>query len=340
MAKTASPAKAPVPAPAPAAPVAAPAGSKKGTETQKAAPTGAVKKEPATKSALANAAHTDALKMQQIAKLKILLEQKLSNHSTLTRNLQEKKALLANVRKTHSHCNKREVNIDHEGKSIASLEVEIMMAKDLPKMDWYSGKCDPYVILSLSPPAACLDTSDKRTKVKPRERSPVWNQSFIFKPIEFKKADLVLNVMDAENFGNDDFMGKIIIPLPTIENQLWVEKWYPLTDPDKKTEAKLLSGSVLVRTKFVFSEKLRLEGEVKEVASQMEKLSKDMKKITTHINRLEGNTTTRGSASDDVWLFAEFDGETPLLFTDLEPVTDISATGGVPIGKHDMCSIL
>lgn len=169
----------------------------------------------------------------------ILLEQKLSNHSTLTRNLQEKKALLANVRKTHSHCNKREVNIDHEGKSIASLEVEIMMAKDLPKMDWYSGKCDPYVILSLSPPAACLDTSDKRTKVKPRERSPVWNQSFIFKPIEFKKADLVLNVMDAENFGNDDFMGKIIIPLPTIENQLWVEKWYPLTDPDKKTEAKV-----------------------------------------------------------------------------------------------------
>jgi len=51
-----------------------------------------------------------------------------------------------------------------------------MMAKDLPKMDWYSGKCDPYVILSLSPPAACLDSSDKRTKVKPRERSPVWNQ--------------------------------------------------------------------------------------------------------------------------------------------------------------------
>ena len=106
--------------------------------------------------------------------------------------------------------------------------------------------------------------------------------------------------MDAENFGNDDFMGKITIPLTSIENQQWVEKWYPLTDPDKKTEAKQLSGSVLVRTKFVFSEKLRLEGECKEAAAAMEKLSKDMKKITTHVNRLEGNETTRGSASDDV----------------------------------------
>lgn len=121
------------------------------------------------------------------------------------------------------------MSIDKVGNSNASLEVEIMMAKDLPKMDWYSGKCDPYVMLSLSPPAACLDQSDKRTKVKPRERSPVWNQSFIFKPIEFRSCDLVLTVMDAENFGNDDFMGKIIIPLKNVDTQQWVEKWYPLT---------------------------------------------------------------------------------------------------------------
>lgn len=219
-----------------------------------------------------------------------------------------------------------------------------MMAKDLPKMDWYSGKCDPYVILSLSPPAACADTSDKRTKVKPRERSPVWNQSFIFKPIEFKKADLVLNVMDAENFGNDDFMGKIIVPLQTMDSQQWVEKWYPLTDPEKKTEAKQLSGSVLVRTKFIFSEKTRLEGEIKELAANIDKLSKDMKKITTHINRLEGNDTRKGSASDDVWLFADFDGETPLLFTDIDPITNeggsVGTSGGVPIDKHDICIVL
>jgi Ca2+-dependent lipid-binding protein len=246
------------------------------------------------------------------------------------------------VKKNHDECNKRGVNIDKNGNSVASLEVEIMMAKDLPKMDWYSGKCDPYVILSLSPPAACLDQSDKRTKVKPRERSPVWNQSFVFKPIEFRNADLVLTIMDAENFGNDDFMGKIIIPLKNMEVQHWVEKWYQLTDPEKKTEAKQLSGSVLVRTKFVFSEKSRLDGEIKEIKASKEKLELDMKKIQTHISRLEGKEGSRkGSATDDVWLFADFDDETPFLFTDIEPeVIGVSSTGGGLVSKHDMCVVL
>ena len=233
------------------------------------------------------------------------------------------------------------MNIDKTGNSIASLEVEIMMARDLPKMDWYSGKCDPYVILSMSPPAACLDQSDKRTKVKPRERSPVWNQSFIFKPIEFRNADLVLTVMDAENFGNDDFMGKICVPLKGIDTQGWVEKWYQLTDPEKKTEAKQLSGSVLVRTKFIYSEKNRLDGEIKEIKAQKEKLELDMKKIQTHINRLEGKESTRkGSATDDVWLFADFDDDTPLLFTDVEAEGASGQTGGGLVSKHDMCVVL
>ncbi len=323
---------------------AAPTGEASTEKKAAAAPAPASKPaaKPVAASSLTTAqasAHTDALKMQQIAKLKILYEQKLSRHSSLSRELTEKKALLVNVRKSHSHCNEREVNIDGAGKSIASLEVEIMMAKDLPKMDWYSGKCDPYVILTMSPPAACLDQTDKRTKVKPRERSPVWNQSFIFKPIEFKKADLILSVMDAENFGNDDFMGKIIIPLNSLDTQGWVEKWYPLTDPEKKTEAKQLSGQVLVRCKFIFSEKSRLDGEIKQIVAEMEKVGKDMKKITTHINRLEGKETRKGSASDDVWLFADFDDDTPLLFTDVEPIS-AESTGGVPVGKHDLCTVL
>ena len=119
-----------------------------------------------------------------------------------------------------------------------------------------------------------FNQTSMRTKVKPRERSPTWNQSFIFKPIEFKKADLVLNIMDAENFGNDDFMGKIVIPLTSLDTQKWTEKWYPVIDPDKKSAAKQLSGSLLVRTKFVYSEKLRLEGEMRDVTSNMNKLSK------------------------------------------------------------------
>jgi hypothetical protein len=80
---------------------------------------------------------------------------------------------------------------------------------------------------------------------------------------------------------------------------------------------------------------------VKEIAASMEKLSADMKKITTHINRLEGKEGSRkGSASDDVWLFADFDPDTPLLFTDIEEDQITNNTGGGLVGKHDMCNIL
>ena len=66
----------------------------------------------------------------------------------------------------------------------------------------------------------------------------------------------------------------------------------------------------------------------------------DMKKIQTHINRLEGKEGSRkGSASDDVWLFAEFDKDTPLLFTDVEDVKT-GQTGGNVVSKHDMCVVL
>jgi hypothetical protein len=242
-----------------------------------------------------------------------------------------------NTRRRMKRC------VDEHGASVARLEVEIKMGKDLPKMDWYSGKCDGYVTLSLSPPAACPDTSDRRTRVTPRERSPQWNQAFVFTPIEFKKADLILNVMDAENFGNDDFMGKIIIPLTSIDHQEWEEAWYPLTDPEKKSEAKALSGSILIRTKFIHSEKLKLEQELKAHAGDLDKLHKDMKKIVNHINRLEGKEgAKRGGDDDEAWLYAEFDDDVPLLFTDIEPVheTMISSGEDPETSKYDMCSIM
>jgi len=141
--------------------------------------------------------------------------------------------------------------------------MEILMARDLPKMDGPSGLCDPNVILSISSQGACLDQSDKRAKVEPQEQSPVGNQSFMFKPIEFRNefvyrnAVLVLTVMEAENYGNDYFMGEIVVPLVGIDTAGWVEKWYKLTDPEKKAEAGQLCGSVLVRTKFIYGEKRR-----------------------------------------------------------------------------------
>jgi len=130
-------------------------------------------------------------------------------------------------------------------------------------MDWYSGKCDPYIIASLSPEVACPDKNDKRTKVAPHNRNPTFNTKLEFDKIEFRKFSLILTVNDAESFGNDDFVGVVKIPMSTLDSQDWIEKWYPLTDPEKKTAAKQLGGSVCVSVKFVYSEKLFLDQQIK-----------------------------------------------------------------------------
>jgi len=85
--KAASAAKA-----AAAAPPPAPATNEAATKASQGSAASPTTGKPAA-STLANAAHTDALKMQQIAKLKILLEQKLVSHATLSKQLVEKKSV-------------------------------------------------------------------------------------------------------------------------------------------------------------------------------------------------------------------------------------------------------
>ena len=84
----------PAASPSGAAAVAAPKAGAGGSEKKVSQPVADSSPNAKPKaSTLANAAHADALKMQQIAKLKILLEQKLVSHSTLSKQLVEKKSV-------------------------------------------------------------------------------------------------------------------------------------------------------------------------------------------------------------------------------------------------------
>ena len=73
---------------------------------------------------------------------------------------------------------------------------------------------------------------------------------------------------------------------------------------------------------------------------ECEKLKKDVAKIQIHVDRLEGKAVPPGTSSDEVWLFAEFDTETPLLFTDTAPVKAGDIVDGKLVSKDDICVIL
>jgi len=83
--------------------------------------------------------------------------------------------------------------------------------------------------------------------------------------------------MDAESFGNDDFVGCVTVQLQKMGES--GNKWYPIADPEKKTQAKQLSGSLLLGCELVKSEKGRLEEEIRGREKEKDKLKKDIAKV-------------------------------------------------------------
>ena len=57
--------------------------------------------------------------------------------------------------------------------------------------------------------------------MSPNSRNPVFNSSFSFPGLTCRRgAALTLKVMDAESFGNDDFVGEITVDLAKLETQV------------------------------------------------------------------------------------------------------------------------
>jgi len=71
-------------------------------------------------------------------------------------------------------------------KPVGVLVVEVIEAKDLPRMDVGFSKCDPYVILTHGP-------LEKRTSVA-SGTSPTWKESLAF-PIEVPETELQVKVL-------------------------------------------------------------------------------------------------------------------------------------------------
>jgi len=89
-----------------------------------------------------------------------------------------------------------------------------MEATDLPPMD-LNGTSDPYVKVYLMP-----DKKKKfETKVQKKSLNPVFNETFDFK-VPYKEIGgktMVLAVYDFDRFGKHDIIGKIEVPMNSID---------------------------------------------------------------------------------------------------------------------------
>ncbi|CAG5098639.1 Oidioi.mRNA.OKI2018_I69.XSR.g15847.t1.cds [Oikopleura dioica] len=114
-----------------------------------------------------------------------------------------------------------------------NLKVHVMNANDLPAMD-LNGTSDPYVKVYVLP-----DKKKKfETKVQKKSLNPVFDETFNFKVLykEIGSKTVVLAVYDFDRFGKHDIIGKIEVPLNSIDLGQIFETTKELEAADKDSE--------------------------------------------------------------------------------------------------------
>ena len=93
-----------------------------------------------------------------------------------------------------------------------SLVVHVLSASGLAKMD-LNGKADPYVVLK------CGKAKEQRSKVVPKNLSPVWDDAH-FRWSEVEESDeLVVTMLDRDKGSKDDPMGEVRVPVSEMDGQ-------------------------------------------------------------------------------------------------------------------------
>ncbi|CBY24213.1 unnamed protein product [Oikopleura dioica] len=114
-----------------------------------------------------------------------------------------------------------------------NLKVHVMNANDLPAMD-LNGTSDPYVKVYVLP-----DKKKKfETKVQKKSLDPVFDETFNFKVLykEIGSKTVVFAVYDFDRFGKHDIIGKIEVPLNSIDLGQIFETTKELEAADKDSE--------------------------------------------------------------------------------------------------------
>ena len=84
------------------------------------------------------------------------------------------------------------------------VRVKIVRADGLPKMDTFTGKADPYVVVTVG-------RQVQKTTVKKKTLNPVWWETLVFNDVN--ATLLHVEVFDEETIGKDRSMGSFTVPI-------------------------------------------------------------------------------------------------------------------------------
>jgi hypothetical protein len=129
----------------------------------------------------------------------------------------------------------RDVAAVPTGPPKATIFLKVVNGKDMPKMDFLTGKADPYVSVTIGG-----EGKDKTRHIE-AELDPVWNEDLTFQIDADSTKSMELAVKDYNLTKNTD-IGEVIIPIKEIrEGKSFKNKVFPVVDK-KGTQLKGKSG--------------------------------------------------------------------------------------------------
>eukprot|EP00300_Choanocystis_sp_HF-7_P033129 c45422_g1_i1.p1 GENE.c45422_g1_i1~~c45422_g1_i1.p1 ORF type:complete len:517 (-),score=119.07 c45422_g1_i1:81-1631(-) len=126
-----------------------------------------------------------------------------------------------------------------------SVKVDVIAGRNLVAMDksmFGKGSSDPYCVVS--------DGTGKRIGKSPhinKNLNPEWNFSCEFKLAIGSSPNVVIEIVDHDNVGSGDPMGKVVLDISHLQDGVTDKNWHPLVVSEKGGKA---SGDILVATTF------------------------------------------------------------------------------------------
>lgn len=150
--------------------------------------------------------------------------------------------------KSEVKLGKLQFSLDYDFQK-GELTVGVIQAADLPGMDM-SGTSDPYVKVYLMP-----DKKKKHeTKVHRKTLNPVFNESFVFKNVQYAEMGsktLTFLIYDFDRFSKHDQIGQVQVPLNSVDLGRVVEEWRDLTSPEADNEKEDKLGDICFSLRYV-----------------------------------------------------------------------------------------
>ena len=146
------------------------------------------------------------------------------------------------------YLGKVEFSLDYDfGKQ--ELTVGVLQATDLPAMDM-GGTSDPYV--------KCYIMPDKKkkfeTKVHRKTLNPVFNESFVFKNIQYGDLSgrtLTFAIYDFDRFSRHDQIGEVHVPLGQVDLGKVVQEWREVEPPAGESDKENKLGEICFSLRYV-----------------------------------------------------------------------------------------